>query len=170
MGAACCLGMRTSLRPSFWILLGGTLLFDVLLLIPSPAQVMVRPSEKRLCPVPVADVGHRVRCLTEAEARRLAVSPGVVLPLGPDGERLVGPPQRMSGEQQLALGLRLDPNQASADELTALPDIGPSLAQAIVIERRRAPIRSESDLLRVRGLGPKRVAKLRWYLHLPESQ
>ena len=107
--------MRTSLRPSFWILLGGTLLFDVLLLIPSPAQVMIRPSEKWLCPVPVADVGHRVRCLTEAEARWLAVSPGVVLPLGPDGERLVGPPQRMSGEQQLALGLRLDPNQASAN-------------------------------------------------------
>ena len=119
MGAACGLGMRTSLRPSFWILLGGTLLFDVLLLIPSPAQVMVRPSEKRLCPVPVADVGHRVRCLTEAEARWLAVSPGVVLPLGPDGERLVGPPQRMSGEQQLALllGAGSDPVTARCREV-----------------------------------------------------
>ena len=64
----------------------------------------------------------------------------------------VGPPMRMAGERQLALGLRIDVNRATEEELLALPDVGPSLAQAIILARQRGPIRSESDLMASRHL------------------
>jgi competence protein ComEA len=76
----------------------------------------------------------------------------------------------MSGERQLALGLPIDPNEASQADLEALPDVGPALAQAIVTARRQRRFLTEVDLLAVRGLGPKRLAKLRPYLQLRKTR
>lgn len=54
---------------------------------------------------------------------------------------------------------RIAVNQASAGDLEALPGIGPSLAKRIVEERMKSgPFRSPSDLLRVKGIGPKKLA------------
>lgn len=57
----------------------------------------------------------------------------------------------------------LDVNRASADDLDALPGIGPRLAARIVATREALGGRfaSPDDLARVPGLGPRRLAVLR---------
>ncbi len=56
---------------------------------------------------------------------------------------------------------RLDVNQADTESLQALPGVGPSLAARIVAERRVRAFDSVEDLVRVRGIGPATVARLR---------
>ncbi len=64
-------------------------------------------------------------------------------------------------------GQHLDPNRASAIELDRLPGVGPSLAGAIVRERRRGgPFRRPEDLERVAGLGSGILRRIRPYLDL----
>jgi competence protein ComEA len=59
----------------------------------------------------------------------------------------------------------LDPNRAGSAAFEALPGVGPVLAQRIVEERERSgPFRSPEDLLRVRGIGPSTLRRLRPYL------
>ncbi|MDW8138113.1 MAG: ComEA family DNA-binding protein [Bacteroidota bacterium] len=53
-------------------------------------------------------------------------------------------------------------NRASAAQLERLPGIGPKLAAAIVAYREQhGPFRRVEDLLRVRGIGPKKLAQIR---------
>lgn len=55
----------------------------------------------------------------------------------------------------------IDVNRAGVAELQALPGIGPSRAEGIVLERiRHGPFRSPADLQRVHGIGPEVVAQL----------
>jgi competence ComEA-like helix-hairpin-helix protein len=62
----------------------------------------------------------------------------------------------------------VDPNTAGPEELMALPGIGPALAARIVEDRAaRGPFASASDLLRVRGIGPNTLARIRPHLRLP---
>lgn len=143
---------------------------DGLVLWPSRQPQRAVPSPLSLCDLPVEFPSQGVRCLSQKEAQALAVTAGDVVPIGPHGERSIGPPKRMSGERQLALGLRIDPNRATEDELRALPDVGEVLARALVMARQRAPFRREADLRAVRGLGEKRLHKLRPYLAWPGSQ
>lgn len=56
---------------------------------------------------------------------------------------------------------RVDVNRADVEALQALPGIGPSLAARIVAERKIRLFQSHDDLLRVRGIGPATVARLR---------
>jgi competence ComEA-like helix-hairpin-helix protein len=64
-------------------------------------------------------------------------------------------------------GPRLPPspvevNVAGAAELSILPGVGPSLAQAILDDRRaHGPFARPEDLDRVRGIGPSTLARLR---------
>lgn len=71
-------------------------------------------------------------------------------------------PARSAGGRKLQPG---DPpvnvNAATADQLLQLPDVGPVTAQAIIAARTERPFRSVSDLDRVKGIGAKRLAKLR---------
>lgn len=56
----------------------------------------------------------------------------------------------------------VDVNRATADELTALPGIGPVLADAIVRYREEnGPFVSVDDMQQVDGIGPKRLEQLR---------
>lgn len=56
----------------------------------------------------------------------------------------------------------VDPNRATDQELQALPGIGPSLARRILDFRRdQGPFRTPDDLLKVRGIGPKILERLR---------
>jgi competence protein ComEA len=55
---------------------------------------------------------------------------------------------------------RVDVNNASVEQLTALPGIGAAKAAAIVEERSKAPFVSVADLERVHGIGPALVAEL----------
>jgi competence ComEA-like helix-hairpin-helix protein len=66
----------------------------------------------------------------------------------------------------------IDPNTATAAELTTLPGIGPKRAADIIALRKELsadtdthqPFRSADDLELVKGIGPKTVAKLGPYL------
>ncbi|MCX8008008.1 MAG: ComEA family DNA-binding protein, partial [Coriobacteriia bacterium] len=56
----------------------------------------------------------------------------------------------------------VDINRASAEELDALPGIGPSTAQKIVDDRaRNGPFRCPQDIMRVPGIGPKKFDALK---------
>src|SRR5258707_13629661 len=56
-------------------------------------------------------------------------------------------------------------NAATSEELQLVPGIGPSTAEKILQMRKSyGPFKSVDDLLAIRGLGPKRLEKMRKYL------
>lgn len=62
----------------------------------------------------------------------------------------------------VAADVRVDLNTAEAWELELLPGIGPKLALRIIEYRdRHGPFRSPDDLLKVNGIGPKKLAAIR---------
>lgn len=67
-------------------------------------------------------------------------------------------------------GLRVNPNRADAQRLTAVPGVGAALAEAIVQFREaHGPFGRLADLREVRGIGAKRLQKMRPYLTLEEE-
>ncbi len=72
-----------------------------------------------------------------------------------DGCRVDG---RIPGPELVDLRVSIDLNSASATELEGLPGIGPTLAARIIAAR---PLARVDDLLRVQGIGPVRLARLR---------
>lgn len=67
-------------------------------------------------------------------------------------------------------GLRVNPNRADAQRLTALPGVGPALAETIVQFREvHGPFGRLGDLREVPGIGAKRLQKMRPYLTLEEE-
>ena len=63
----------------------------------------------------------------------------------------------------------LDLNRASADEISRLPGVGPSLARRIVEERdRRGRFESSDSLRGILGMGPKKLAALREHVTVGE--
>jgi competence protein ComEA len=95
-----------------------------------------------------------------------------------DGERIDVPSRAASSapnpleattakpsEPQVSAARPLNLNTATAEQLEALPGVGPSLAQAIVGYRRQSGgFRRVEDLEAVPGIGPKRLADLRPYV------
>jgi hypothetical protein len=65
---------------------------------------------------------------------------------------------RMAGPALRLLGLPVDVNHGSVEDLEALPGIGPKLAERILATR---PFARTDDLQRVPGIGKKRWAQLR---------
>jgi len=66
----------------------------------------------------------------------------------------------------LALG-SIDVNTASAEELDRLPGIGPHYAREIVRYREQhGRFRTVDELLEVKGIGPKKLARIRPYVRL----
>ncbi|MBN2537122.1 helix-hairpin-helix domain-containing protein [candidate division WOR-3 bacterium] len=62
----------------------------------------------------------------------------------------------------VAVDIRVDLNTAEAWELELLPGIGPKLALRIIEYRdRHGPFRSPGDLLKVNGIGPKKLDAIR---------
>lgn len=59
---------------------------------------------------------------------------------------------------------RINVNQASADDLQDLPGIGPELARRLVATRKKSAFRDDQDLLKVVGIGKKKLAALRPHL------
>ncbi|EXX86226.1 competence protein ComEA [Paenibacillus darwinianus] len=56
----------------------------------------------------------------------------------------------------------VDLNRATAEELDALPGIGPAKARAVIDDRvRNGPFRTVGELARVKGIGPKLLDKIR---------
>ena len=77
-------------------------------------------------------------------------------------ERLAfGPLPPSASAPVAAAASPLDLNRASAEELEALPGIGPALAARIVAARRERLFTSVEDLDRVPGIGPATLQRLR---------
>ena len=56
-------------------------------------------------------------------------------------------------------------NTATAQQLVTLPGVGPSMAKAIIDFRsRNGPFRRVEELLIIKGMSKKKLAKLRPYL------
>jgi len=96
--------------------------------------------------------------------------PFVVLPLR-HGQRVelttAGELRLWLAQQPLLVGLPVDPNLAGIELLEQLPGLGPSLAGAIVAERRvGGPYTSVDDLQRARGIGPAKLEQLRPFLEV----
>ncbi|MGA8139823.1 MAG: helix-hairpin-helix domain-containing protein [Desulfobaccales bacterium] len=92
---------------------------------------------------------------------------GSLITITPDRHYQLG---RMAGAHLLTLGLPLELNTASADDLKAIPGVGPALAQAIVSYRTAyGPFRTIDDLLQVSGIGPKKLENLRPHMVISES-
>lgn len=94
------------------------------------------------------------------------LAPGSRLTVSEGGKYTLG---HMSGDKLLTLGLALDLNAASREDLEALPGVGPVLAGRILAYRQaRGPFRQLDDLLRVPGIGPQKLKQLRPFLTLEE--
>jgi hypothetical protein len=65
---------------------------------------------------------------------------------------------RMIPEELALLGVAVDVNAASAVELASLPGVGPTIAERIVAGR---PYEDVDALERVRGIGPRTLARMR---------
>jgi competence protein ComEA len=76
-------------------------------------------------------------------------------------KRPPSPPVTPEMVHALRDGARLDLNRAGSGELELLPGIGPALARRIVEDRRaHGPFGRVEALLRVRGIGPRTLARL----------
>lgn len=60
-------------------------------------------------------------------------------------------------------------NTASAEEMTALPGIGKSKAEAIVTYRQAHPFKAIAELTEVKGIGPKLLVKLQNFVTVDGS-
>jgi competence ComEA-like helix-hairpin-helix protein len=78
----------------------------------------------------------------------------------PTPKATVTAPARMA-----ALGLPVDVNRGTVEELASLDGIGPKLAARIVAAR---PFATVDDVARVRGIGARRLARLRPRLKLDD--
>ena len=67
----------------------------------------------------------------------------------------------MSGSDLLTLGLAIDPNQATAADLEAIPGIGPVIAKHIIeFREEHGPFQNVEALMAVKGLGLVNSRKL----------
>jgi len=89
----------------------------------------------------------------------------------PETDSVTGAPRaghRKTTQALTPVGIDID--RASPDVLERLPGIGPGLASRIVIDRERhGPFRTPDGLLRVRGIGPRTLARIRPYLAAPPA-
>jgi competence protein ComEA len=99
--------------------------------------------------------GEKIMKLTRFVASLLA--------LGVAGLVLVGPVA--AADAKAAPAAKINLNSASVDQLTALPGVGPKLAARIVEHRQKeGAFRSVAELMNVKGVGEKNLAKIQGYL------
>ena len=70
-------------------------------------------------------------------------------------------PGASSGASGIETPVLVDLNQADLSTLCSLPGIGPKKAEAIITLRRRRPLTRLTQLLLVRGIGPRMLERLR---------
>lgn len=70
-----------------------------------------------------------------------------------------------SPEQRFLLNGPIDIDEATPEDLDAIPYVGPSLADKIIEFRaKRGKITNLDELLDVKGIGPKKLERIRPYL------
>ena len=74
---------------------------------------------------------------------------------------------RINGTKSINLGIPIGVNSANPDDLTPLPGIGERLAQRIIDFREsRGGFKSVDDLLKVDGIGEKKLEAIRPFVNL----
>lgn len=69
---------------------------------------------------------------------------------------------RMKGETLLLFGMQLNLNEASIDDLMALPGIGAKTAEAIArFREEKGPFKTRSEIMNVRGIGRKKFKQIK---------
>lgn len=109
---------------------------------------------------PDADIDRINLAAPLADGDRLYVphrgEDSVPSPIGAEG------PSTQSGSGEPSESNPLNINTANAEELDALPGVGPATAKAIVDHRSaNGPFRSVDGLLEVRGIGPAKLEAIR---------
>ncbi len=137
---------------------------------PQPVFVEVRGSVSRPgvhafpAPPPLAEVWRRAGGAEPVPRTETLLSSGSLVEILPSGGWRLG---RMTGERLLTLGLALDLNSATPQDLEALPGIGPVLARRIIQHREQhGPFKTLDDLLAVPGIGAKKLAQLSPFLRI----
>jgi len=93
--------------------------------------------------------------------RKGEVSPPTVASVAPSRTPRSAPQAAATATTQFPINL----NTATAEQLEAIPGIGPVLAQRIIEYRQtRGRFQSVDELLEVRGIGPKRLESMRPYV------
>ena len=113
-----------------------------------PPGALGRAGPAPPCAIPVERPGRGVVCREEGD--------GYVA-----GDREGG--GRMAPDRLAAWSAPVDINHATVEELASLDGVGPKIGARIVAAR---PFRSLDDLAKVRGVGRRRVARLRARLFL----
>lgn len=76
-----------------------------------------------------------------------------------------GPRRALASDERIALALPLDPNLAGARALSFVPGLSGRLAAEVVRDREaNGPYATVDELVRVRGVGPRRLARARAHL------
>jgi competence protein ComEA len=117
-----------------------------------PPGVLGRAGPAPPCEVPVERAGRGIACLDRASAYHA-------------GDREGG--GRMAPDRLAAWGAPVDVNGAPVEELASLDGVGPKLAARIIAAR---PFRSVEEVAAVRGIGRRRLARLRPRLVLDEGR
>ncbi len=119
-------------------------------------------------PPNLGEVWQRAGGRGEAPDKDRPIAGGSRVEVTPAGGYLL---TAMSGAHLLTLGLPLDLNRASAEDLEAVPGIGPALAQRIVDYRKaHGPFKKIDDLEeKVLGFGPKKLEKIKPFLIISET-
>ncbi|HYD41277.1 MAG TPA: helix-hairpin-helix domain-containing protein [Anaeromyxobacter sp.] len=74
---------------------------------------------------------------------------------------LAAPSALAEAKRPLGAADRIDLNRAGVTELMRLPGVGEKRAQAIVAARAKQPFRKPEDVLVVKGIGPRWLARVR---------
>lgn len=134
--------------------------------------VKTRQGIQRVCfdepldPQRVFELVERDACLkTKTLLDERVLSKATHHPLFSVGSRCELRVKRVPPRVASILGLKLPLNEATQDELEALPHIGPARANAILEYRRQhGKFVSVSDLEQIHGIGHRTVEKLKDYL------
>jgi competence protein ComEA len=114
-----------------------------------PPGALGRAGPAPPCAIPIERPGRGVACV-DGGARA--------------GDREGG--GRMAPDRLAAWGAPVDINRATVEELASLEGIGPKIGARIVAAR---PFARVEDIARVRGVGRRRLARLRGRLFLDEG-
>lgn len=109
--------------------------------------------QNQRCDIPVGFGKIDILCLSKEKADALGLQMGDAL----SSLKTLQKQGRVEPQKWMALGICIHVNQATQEELEALPGVGPSLARKIIMAR---PFRSLSDLLGVSGIGFSLFSKI----------
>ncbi|HEX9289772.1 MAG TPA: helix-hairpin-helix domain-containing protein [Anaeromyxobacteraceae bacterium] len=108
--------------------------------------------------------------------RTVASHPSAPRPCAPEGRGSAprhwigcaadpGPTRELTGRERLLVGIPIELNAATPEDLASVPGLSARLAVEVVADRaRRGPFATVDALIRVRGIGPARLARARLHL------